>query len=202
MSRDFAKIKIPEPPREYSPEYERVRNARIEDLIHRRLADNALAPYGGIPNTQVTGTNAAFSVPNGAGTTILPFNSILRDTPNDAIDFNTGTFAYSVNMPIDTLMFYRLRHAAASGGAVDVIVTLFLNGVAVESYGYTARLDDVFDISDTFFPTVSLASINLPITLGISHSHSQPVTFDMTKSKWLLMQLSPNPKYLQSDTRP
>jgi hypothetical protein len=202
MSRDFGRIRLPEPPKEYSPEYERVRNARIEDLIHTRSGVSELAPYGGVPNTQVTGNNAAFPVPVGAVSTIMPFNVILRDTPNDALDFNTGTFAFSVRYPIDTLMFYRFRHAAAAGGAVDIIVTLFLNAVAVESYGYTARNDDLFDISDTFFPIVSSAGINLPITLGLSHSSNQPVIFDMTKSKWMLTQLSPNPKYLQSDTRP
>jgi hypothetical protein len=173
-----------------------VRNHRIQDALADSLGANQIPVFPGVPNAQVTGTNAAFSVPNGAGITIMPFNTILRNTPNDAINFDISTFSYSLSHSADTLMFFRFRHAAASGGAVDVIVTLFLNGVAVESYGYTARNDDVFDISDNFFPTVSLANINLPITLGISHSNSQPVIFDMTKSKWLLMQLSPNPNYV------
>lgn len=193
---------FPLAPLEYNQEEERAFRARVSDAIGLRLGKDEIPQYAGVPNTQVSGTNTAFSVPAGTTPTILPFNVIINDTTGDAITFNTGSFAYSVNIEMATLEFFRIRHAAASGGNVEVLITLIAGGTPYETFGYAANLGDTFDISDTFFPLVPPAGVGVPLQLAMTHDHSTPVLVDMTKSKWLFCQLSADKKLIGNERVP
>lgn len=182
------------PSHTYNPVREIQRNRRIEELLLRKADRSALLAWTGMPMVQATGTNTAFPVPAGSTITKLPFNTILVDNPDMLNSSNLIQPVYDMS----TMFFFRLRHAAASGGSVDMIVHGLVNGVVFETYGYTARLDDVFDLTDTFFPMLTAGDI---FEIGVTHDHGSAVTIDMTKSKAVLLQLSANPAYLAGNER-
>ena len=197
MSRDFARIKLPEPPREYSPEYERIRNARIEDLIHRRAALNDLAPYGGIPHAVLVGNNAAFPVPGGGVITLLPYNTVVW--PNaDLLDSSVPVFKLAYKMNIQS--FVMLHHVSGAGGQSTVSTYAVVNGINQPANTQTIALGDADIFTRTLF-TPNVLSGNT-IGLALSHTGNQPLILDMTKSRFWLNQLTPDPQYTQSDTRP
>jgi hypothetical protein len=195
MARDIARIQLPVPPLEYDVAYERMRNARIEDLIRSRAAVNELAPYGGVPHAALIGSSTAFSTPGSNAITLLPFDTVFVFN-KDLIVGTDWKLAYNMDLTV----FLSLFHNSGAGGNTDITLYLFVNGVQAFSSTRSTQLNN----NETYQTTVFAKDIpgNAVLDVRISHSGAQALILDMTKSRLWFEQLTPDPAYTQSDTRP
>jgi hypothetical protein len=192
-----ARVLLPQPPERYDPASERNRNREIERQLNGKLGRTELPVFGGIPFTAVRGLNPAFIVPPGPSPTLLPFNVLLEETDLD-ITFDPADYTMRANFTVDVMMFVRIRHAGTGGGGVSVDWTLhgFLNGAEIDTFATSTRIGGNFDIMATFMAVN--APVNQRLDLRMSHTHNADVPFDMTRSRWWLTRISPDPRVLES----
>jgi hypothetical protein len=96
--------------------------------------------------------------------------------------------------------FVMLNHVSGAGGNSTVTSYGYLNNVIVAQHTQTIALND----NEIYTRTLFFKDVppNQPIELALSHTGNQPLIIDMTKSRWWINQLTPDPRYTVSDTRP
>lgn len=182
---------LPQPPLKYDQAYERMRNRRLEELLRGKQDTDSIQSqvYNGTPHAALIGTNPAFADPGAGVITLLPFNTVFVNNP-DMIVGNNVQLAYTMNM----IFYLSLFHVSGAGGNVSLTLYLFLNGVEINSGTRSAALGDNELYALTVFGK------NIPpgqvLDLRISHTTNPDLIIDMTKSRWWMTQLTPNPSYV------
>lgn len=187
-----ARLNLPVPPNQYDPETENKRNAEIERILNLKLGSDQLPVFSGVPFAVLKGSNAAFSVANGATPVVVAFDTsvkrtdkLIKQVGNTIVPSVTSDFRFS----------FRLRHTAAAGGNVNYTVGAFVNGVVTNSHIFEAvSVNDTYDLSADLM--VLDAPLNSVIDLRVNHNFASPVLFDLTLSNWRLQRLSPNPNFV------
>ena len=187
------RLVLPQPPLEYSQNYENLRNREIERIVNRKLGPTDVGAYFGIPFIAMKGTNATWPMPTGAAFTKIPFDTVVKDTAAD-MNFDTVLDVLNTDIEMDLLAFIRLRHPVGAGGAstFDVSIAGFVNNVQSSTYTQTIVNKETYDV------IVNTIAINVPALANFdirgSHTHNQPVNFDLTRSSWDMFRLSKHPK--------
>jgi len=197
MSRDIGRIELPTPPLEYDAAYMRSLVSRTEDLIRSRASLNELAPYGGTPHAALQGTAPAFSTPGSGVITKLPYNTVVQANPN-LLDATVPVFKLKYTMNLQS--FVMLHHVSGGGGNSTITTYAYLNNVIVSQNTQTIALNS----NDVYTRTLFFKDVpyNQSIEFAISHTGNPAIIIDMTKSRWWLNQLTPDPRYISSETRP
>jgi hypothetical protein len=183
-----ARIYLPKPTEMYSPDHERRRNARIEELLKTRLPMDKSAAYGGVPHGAQTGTNTAFAVTSVAA--VLPFNTVYS---ND-ITVLSGT-NIQLSYTADALMDLMLFVAATAAGAAHITLQILAGASVLETTtrGILADAGEVYEL------THIISAIPPSQAITIKANCTKNLTIDMTKSFLWLSLMSGNPKLAQSE---
>jgi len=186
-SSDFGKMVLPIPTPEYSAARARQTNQRIEQLLGDALGRYELPQYAGIPHAALTGTDAAWSAPGSNVITVIPFNTIFIHHGNLIVGNNLQTiFVMNVGL------FLILPLVAAPGGSSSVKLIFYANGVEVYSASRTVSLNS--GESYSIFMLGKAVPSGAVLTVGLSHSSNTALTIDLTRARWWLLQLTPDPR--------
>jgi hypothetical protein len=185
MSR---KLILSPPPPAYSPIYEEIRNREIMRIVNEKVSAEDTTIFGGIPFTDVRGSNANFEIPAGSTPIKLPFDTVVKDT-DPAMLFNGATNSMTSQIAMDALFIINLRHAAAPGGSYDFTTQAFLDGVGQQPYTQTISNNQTQDIRVARF--VVNYPANVMIDLRAFHSRTGSVFLNMNISAWGVLRMSP-----------
>jgi hypothetical protein len=185
------RLVLPPPPKDYSLEYERIRNREIERVVNSKIGANQSNVFGGVPFTSVRGSAAVFTIPQGNTPIKLPFNTLSKDTDPDVV-FDPVGYTMSNPFEMDCIFFVNLRHATAPGGSYDFTLQAFNHGVAIQpAYTQTISNNVTQDIRIARF-VVNFPADNL-IDLRAFHNRNGNVDLNMQLSQWDIMRMSPYP---------
>lgn len=180
---------FPIAPREYDPDEERAFRAKVATAIGERLGRDEVAPYGGVPHAAITGSDAAFSFPGTNVITIIPFNTLLRDGSPSILHVGNG---FQLAYVMDITSFLTLYHSSGSGGNTTLTFYLYANAIEVYRTTRTTQLNDNETYQSTVFGKDLPAGV--PLELGMSHTSNTAMIIDMTRSRWWIEQLTPDPR--------
>lgn len=186
MSR---RLVLPQPPKEYSRAFELLRNRELERIINEKVSAFDASLFNGIPFTALTGTDAAFTIPQGTSYVTLPFNTLVKDTDPDVAH---DPLAYTLTnpWPMDCIFFVNLRHAAAPGSNYDFTIRAVINGTPINPpYTQTINNNETQDIRIARFV------VNFPAgsttKLEAVHNRNGSVVLNMALSQWDVLRISP-----------
>jgi len=191
MSR---RLVLPQPPKEYSRAFELLRNRELERIINEKVSAFDASIFNGIPFTALKGTNANFTIPQGAAYVPLPFDTTVKDTDPD-VNHNPVAFTLTNPWPMDCVFFVNLRHAAAPGSTYDFTMRAVINGVPVNPpYTQTIANNETQDIRIARF------IVNFPgnstTKLEAVHNRNGNVVLNMALSQWDVLRISPQGRVL------
>lgn len=182
-------VALPQPPIQYSQSYERARNMRLEQVIQNRLARQEIPVYPGIPYFVLSSDVIPYSIPVGNTPVNLPFNVVVHNNP-DMLTNNQIIPKYDMAV----MLFFRIKHLETTGNAVTFTVSAFLDNVFVDSANYAITLNDRSALTGTYL-------FNIPggehFELRMHHDDNQPVDLDMPASRAWMVQISPNPRFIE-----
>ena len=186
------RLRLPPPPKEYSQEYEKVRNREIEVVVNEKISNTDTGLYTGVPFVSTTGSNTAFSVPTGLTPTLVPYDTLVKNTDIFAIHDPVAYTLSNVNV-FDALVFVNLYKPATTGNVIfNVILEVFFNGVL--QYGATNSVST----RDNTLVSISGIGTNIPantlIDVRVYHDSTSAVVFDVTKSRFSLTRYSQIPR--------
>lgn len=187
MSRTLV---LPTAPGTYNRAEEQINRDRIRQGIEGSLGNTEIPVYPGVPLMLVNGTNATWSAPASALTKV-PFNTVI--TNSSLHTFSTGDNTFTVAYG-GTYRFY--SHMFHNGGGaikkVDIAVCIFKNGVEALRNTVQRELDQIWNAEGIFIAPLIAGDV---IDLRVGHTETVSVVFDLTFSRMMLEQMTPDPTY-------
>jgi hypothetical protein len=187
------RLRLPPPPKEYSQEYEKVRNREIEVVVNEKISNTDASVYSGVPFVSAHGLNSAWSVPVGSTPIIVPFDTIVKDT-DIAIDFDIpGHFAYC-NFIVDAFISTNLYIPSTGGSTVfDVIAQIYINGTSKYTITKSVNTRDN-NLVNLVAHAIGVLPVDATIKIYVYHTSLSAVVFDLTKSDFTVSRWSQLPR--------
>jgi len=182
---------IQQPPPEYDVTKERERNRRIEELLAGKLDRAEITTFGGIPMSIYEGTDAAFSCPNAAATT-LTLNTAVKSGPGFTVG-STIVPPYAGWIQVS----YKLTNATAGGTNPFLVTVSVYDGTTL--IGSLVHLIDLNNVAD-IFGLLNLQGLGGAVTLKVSHTRATAMLIDLTNSWLSVVMLDAHPQ-LNENTR-
>jgi hypothetical protein len=181
---------IPRAPEQYGRDEEQVFRDITRRGIENALGRNELPQYSGVPIVFANGTATGFSATNGATPITAPFNTVVDNTSLHTMASNAITVTMGGTYQLITSLFH-----LGAGATKTVNVSICIFKAAVEIWRETTQRDPSlsWDASCAWVGVLAKSDV---ISVRVLHSDTVPILFDMTKSKLMLTQLTPNPTYL------
>ena len=175
----------------YDRQEEQVFRERIRRAIEDSIGKTDLPAYPGIPLMLVSGTNTAWSAPASVLTKV-PFNTIITNNSSHVFSTSGSTFTVAYG---GTYRFY--SHVFHNGGGavkkVDIAVCIFKNGVEALRNTVQRELDQIWNAEGIFIAPLVTGDV---VDLRVGHTETVSVAFDLTYSRMMLEQMTPNPAYV------
>jgi hypothetical protein len=176
--------------------YDRQEEQVFRDHVRRAIGDslgkNELPQYSGVPFVAVNGSNAAWSAPTGATPTKVPFNTLILNTSLHTFDTTNNIFTIAFN-GIYRFYFHLFHNAGGAVKKVDIAACAFKNTVEVSRNTVQRELDQIWNIEGIFIAALVTGDI---ASLRVAHTETVAVNFDLTYSRLMMEQLTPNPSYV------
>jgi hypothetical protein len=186
------RLRLPPPPKEYSQEYEKVRNREIELVVNEKISDTDTGLYTGVPFVSAIGSNSAWSVPVGSTPIIVPFDSLIKDT-DIAIDYDVGTYSAHCNYIVDASISADIYMPTSGGSTVfDTILQIYINGVI--KYTTTRAVNTRDNVAVSISGMAISLPISVPIDIRMYHTNGAAVIFDLTLSRFNVSRMSQLPR--------
>ena len=184
---------LPRAPIQYRQDDEQVFRDLARRGIEGSLGKSELPQYPGVPLMLVSGTNTAWNAPTGATPTKAPFDTVITNSSPHSFNVSGAVNSFKVVYGGTYRLYVHLFHNG--GGAVkkvDIAACVFKNGTEVLRNTVQRELDQIWNTEGTFIATLAANDI---VDVRVQHTETANVAFNLTFSRMMLEQMTPNPTY-------